>query len=152
MSNMFPKGELAGCLTMHHWEDEFFCTIWKIKWFNSTNGCILHSKRFPTKHHMPKSELKRKGYGPEKLEKKTVCRDNKNSLSRQTSELSLSRQTPWMHYEKRQRGILFYFWIFFLKSNLFFFLPLTYFLIFKIFLGIEKVKILAIFYNLHKIF
>ena len=49
--------------------------------------------------------------------------------------------------------ILFFWLFFFLKSNLlFFFFPLTYFLIFKIFLGIEKVNILAIFYNLHKIF
>ena len=38
-----------------------------------------------------------------------------------------------------------------LKDNFFFFFPLTYFLIFKILLGIEKVKILDIFYNVYKI-
>ena len=70
MSNIFPKEESAKSLIAHHWKDEFFCTIWNIKWFKFPHGCILHSKIFPTSTHTPKSELKRRSYGSDKLEKK----------------------------------------------------------------------------------
>ena len=70
MSNIFPKEEAAKSLIAHHWKDEFFCTIWNIKWFKFPHGFILHSKRFSTSTHTPKSELKRRSYGPDKLEKK----------------------------------------------------------------------------------
>ena len=71
MSDIYTKEESTGCLTACHWEDEFFCTRWNIKWFNFPHGCILHSKRFPTTPHMPKSEFKRRSYAINKLEKKT---------------------------------------------------------------------------------
>ena len=70
MSNIFPKEESTESLTARHWEDKFFCTIWNIKWFKFPHGWILHSKSFPTSTHMPKSELKQRSYGPDKLEKK----------------------------------------------------------------------------------
>ena len=70
MSNIYTKEELTGCLTTRHWEDEFLCTIWNIKWLKF-HGCILHSKIFPTTPHMPKSEFKRRSYVINKLEKKT---------------------------------------------------------------------------------
>ena len=70
MNNIFPKEESTKNLIAHHWKDEFFCTIWNIKWFRFPHGCILHSKIFPTSTHTPKSELKRRSYGPGKLEKK----------------------------------------------------------------------------------
>ena len=70
MSNIFPKEESIGSFTTRHWEDKFLCTIWNIKWFKFPHGCILHSKRFPMSIHMPKSELKRRSYDPDKLEKK----------------------------------------------------------------------------------
>ena len=43
------------------------------------HGCILHSKRFPTTPHTPKSELKQRSYGPDKLDKEN-CRDRENSI------------------------------------------------------------------------
>ena len=70
MSNIFPKEESTKSLIVRHWKDEFFCTIWNIKWFKFSHGCILHSKSFPTSTHTPKSELKQRCYGPDKLEKK----------------------------------------------------------------------------------
>ena len=70
MSNIFPKEESTKSLIAHHWKDEFLCTIWNIKWLKFPHGCILHSKSFPTSTHTPKSELKRRSYGPDKLEKK----------------------------------------------------------------------------------
>ena len=70
MSNIFPKEESTKSLIAHHWKYEFFCTIWNIKWFQFHHGCIQHSKIFPTSTHTPKSELKRRSYGPDKLEKK----------------------------------------------------------------------------------
>ena len=70
MSNIFPKEESTGSLTARHWEDKFLCTIWNIKWFKFPHSLILHSKIFPTSTHTPKSELKRRSYGPDKLEKK----------------------------------------------------------------------------------
>ena len=81
MSNLFSKEESTKSLIAHHWKDVFFCTIWNIKWFKFPHGCILHSKSFPTSTHTPKSELKRRSYGPDKLEKKNqllsrnLCRD-----------------------------------------------------------------------------
>ena len=81
MSNIFPKEESTKSLIAHNWKDEFLCTIWNIKWFKFPHGCILHSKIFPTSTHMPKSELKRRSYGPDKLKKKNqllsseLCRD-----------------------------------------------------------------------------
>ena len=94
MSNIFPKEESTKSLIAHHWKDEFFCTIWNIKWFKFPHGCILHSKSFPTSTHTPKSELKRRSYGPDKLEKKNqllsrkLCRDQiwcrNKPVSRQT--------------------------------------------------------------------
>ena len=35
MSNIFSKEESIKSLIAHHWKDEFFCTIWNIKWFNA---------------------------------------------------------------------------------------------------------------------
>ena len=55
---------LGRCIFMYHMEYQMD----KIH-----DGCIIHSKRFPTTPHMPKFELKRRSYGPEKLEKKTSC-------------------------------------------------------------------------------
>ena len=93
MSNIFPKEESTESLIACHWKDEFFCIIWKIKWFKFPHGCILHSKSFPTSTHTPKSELKRRSYGPNKLEKKNqllsrklvatrkLCRDQKNCVA-----------------------------------------------------------------------
>ena len=89
MSNIFPKEESTESLIARHWKDEFLCTIWNIKWFKFPHGCILHSKSFPTSTHTPKSELERRSYGPDKLEKKNqllsrklvttrkLCRDQK---------------------------------------------------------------------------
>ena len=71
MSNIYTKEESTMCLTVQHREDEFFCTIWNIKWFKFPHGCILHSKSFPTTPHTPKSEFKRRSYVINKLEKKT---------------------------------------------------------------------------------
>ena len=90
MSNMFPKGKSVGCLTTRHWEDEFFCNIWNIKWFNSTHDFIIHSKSFPTTLHMPKFELKRRNSDLDKLEKKTSC-CVKTSVITHPETLSLSR-------------------------------------------------------------
>ena len=70
ISNIFPKEESTESLTTRYWEEYFFCTIWNIKWLTFPHGCILHSKSFPTSTHTPKSELKRRSYGPDKLEKK----------------------------------------------------------------------------------
>ena len=41
---------------------------------------ILHSKSFPTSTHTPKSELKRRSYGPESWRRKTGC--GQESMSR----------------------------------------------------------------------
>ena len=70
MSNIFPKEESTESLIARHWKDEFLCTIWNIKWFKFPFGCILNSNIFPTSTHTPKSELKRRSYSPDKLEKK----------------------------------------------------------------------------------
>ena len=70
MSNIFQKEESTESFIARHWKDEFLCTIWNIKCFKFSYGCILHSKIFPTSTHTPKSELKRRSYGPDKLEKK----------------------------------------------------------------------------------
>ena len=89
MSNIFSKEESTKSITTRQWKDEFFCTIWNKKWFKFLHGCILHSKIFPTSTRTPKSELKRRSYGPDKLEKKNqllsrklvatrkLCRDQK---------------------------------------------------------------------------
>ena len=89
MSNIFPEEESTESLIACHWKDEFLCTIWKIKWFKFPNGCIVHSKIFPKSTHTPKSELKRRSSGPDKLERKNqllsrklvatrkLCRDQK---------------------------------------------------------------------------
>ena len=77
---MFPKRELIRCLTVRHREDQFFCIIWTIKWLKSTHGYILHSKIFPTTPHTPKSELKRRSYDPDKLDKEN-CRDIENYVA-----------------------------------------------------------------------
>ena len=89
MSNIFLKEESTGSLTTRHWEDKFLCTIWNIKWFKLPYGCILHSNRFPTSTHMPKSELKQRSYGPDKLEKKNKllsrnCRDQARCHDQET--------------------------------------------------------------------
>ena len=70
MSNIFSKEESTESITARHWKDEFLCTIWNKKWYKFPHGCILHSNIFPTSTHTPKSELKRRSYGPDKLEKK----------------------------------------------------------------------------------
>ena len=70
MSNLFPKEDSTKSLIAHHWKDVFLCTIWNIKWFKFSHGYILNSNIFPTSTHTPKSELKRRSYGPDKLEKK----------------------------------------------------------------------------------
>ena len=41
---------------------------------------ILHSKRFPTTPHTPKSELKRRSYGLDKLDK-VFCRTIENYIT-----------------------------------------------------------------------
>ena len=79
----------TGSLTTRHWEDKFFCTIHKIKWFKFPHGFILHSKNFPTSIHTPKSELKRRSYDPDKLEKKNKllsrnCRDQVSCHDQET--------------------------------------------------------------------
>ena len=89
MSNIFQKEESTGSLTMRHWEDKFLCTIWNIKWFKFPHGFILHSKIFPTSTHTPKSELQRRSYGPDKLEKKNKllsknCRDQASCHDQET--------------------------------------------------------------------
>ena len=89
MSNIFPKEESTESLTTRHWEDKFLFTIWNIKWFKLPHGFILHSKIFPTSTHMPKSELKRRSYGPDKLEKKNKlmsinCRDQASCHDQET--------------------------------------------------------------------
>ena len=89
MSNIFPKEESTESLTMRHWEDKFFCTIWNIKWFKFPYGCILNSKIFPTSTHTPKSDLKQRSYGPDKLEKKNKllsrnCRDQASCHDQET--------------------------------------------------------------------
>ena len=83
MSNIFRKEESIGSLTTCHWKYNFLCTIWNNKWF------ILHSKSFPTSTHTPKSELKRRNYGPDKLEKKNQllsknCRDQASCHDQET--------------------------------------------------------------------
>ena len=70
MSNIFPKEKSTESLTAHHWEEQFLCTIWNIKWFKFPHGCLIHSNIFPTSTHTPKSELKLRSYGPDNLEKK----------------------------------------------------------------------------------
>ena len=40
----------------------------------------LHSKIFPTTSHTPKSKLKRRSYGPDKLDKEN-CRNRENSVA-----------------------------------------------------------------------
>ena len=89
MSNIFPKEESTGSITTGHWEDKFLCTIWNIKWIKIPHGCILNSKIFPTSTHTPKSELKRRSYGPDKLEKKNKllsrnCRDQASCHNQET--------------------------------------------------------------------
>ena len=96
MSNIFPKEESIESLIACHWKDEFFCTIWNIKWIKFPHGCILHSKSFPTSTHTPKSELKQRSYGPDKLKKKNqllsrklvatkkLCRDQKTGRNQKT--------------------------------------------------------------------
>ena len=91
MSNIFPKEESAKILRAHHWKDEFFCTIWKNKWFKFPHGCILHSKSFPTSTHTPKSELKRRSYAPDKLEKKNQLLSRKLVATRNMSQLETCR-------------------------------------------------------------
>ena len=93
MSNIFSKEESIESLIACHWKDEFLYTIWNIKWFKFPHGCILNSKSFPTSTHTPKSELKRRSYGLDKLEKKNqllsrklvatrkLCRDQKNCVA-----------------------------------------------------------------------
>ena len=71
ISDIYTKEESTRYLTARHREDEFFCTIWNIKWFKFLHYYILHSKIFPTTHHTPKSEFKRRSYVINKLEKKT---------------------------------------------------------------------------------
>ena len=90
---VFPKRELIGCLIVRHREDQFLCFIWRIKWFKYTHGYILHSKGFPTTPNTPKSELKRRSYGPDKLDKENyrnretlsqyrkLCRNRENSVT-----------------------------------------------------------------------
>ena len=81
MQNVLKKEkELIGCLTVHHWKDKFFCIIWRIKWFKSTHGYILNSKIFPTTPHMPKSKLKRRSYGSDKLDEENY-RNIENSVA-----------------------------------------------------------------------
>ena len=89
MNNIFPKEESTESLTACHWKDEFLCILWIIKWLKFPHGFILHSKSFPMSTHTPKSELKWRSYGPDKLEKKNqfvvwkisstrkLCRDQK---------------------------------------------------------------------------
>ena len=89
MSNIFPKEESTGSLTTRHWEDKFLCTVWNIKWFKIPHGCILHSNIFTTSTYTPKSELKRRSYGPDKLEKKNKllsrnCRDQASCRDQET--------------------------------------------------------------------
>ena len=91
MTLIFPKEKSTESLTTHHWEDKFLCTIWNIKWFKFSHGCILDSKSFPMTPNMPKSELKRRSYGPDKLEKKIKqlsrnCRDQASCVT--TKKLS----------------------------------------------------------------
>ena len=89
ISNIFSKEESIESLTARHWKDEFFYTIWNKKWFKFPHGFILHSNFFPTSTHMPKSELKRRNYGLDKLEKKNRllsknCRDQASCHDQET--------------------------------------------------------------------
>ena len=99
MSNIFPKEESTKSLIACHWKDEFFCTIWNIKWFKFPIGCILNSKIFPTSTHTPKSELKRRSYDLDKLEKKNqllsrkLCRDQETVL--RPENLCHDQETMW---------------------------------------------------------
>ena len=96
MRNIFLKEESTGSLTTRHWEDKFFCTIWNMKWFKFSHGCILNSNRFPTSTHTPKSELKRRSYGPDKLEKKKTSCSPETVASKQavmTRKLSRDKKT-----------------------------------------------------------
>ena len=107
MNNIFSKEELIGSLTKRHWEDKFFCTIWNIKWVKFPHGCILHSKSFPTSTHMPKSELKRRSYDSDKLEKKNKllsrnCRDQASCHDQET----WSRPKKLCRDQKNYRGHL----------------------------------------------
>ena len=94
MSNIFPKEESTESLIACHWKDEFFCTIWNIKWFKFPHGCILHSKSFPTSTHTPKSELKQRSYGPDKLEKKNQLLSRKLVATRKLSCNQKTRSRP----------------------------------------------------------
>ena len=48
------------------------------------HGYILHSKIFPTTPHTPKSELKRRSYDPDKLDKENY-RNRENSVAKKFS-------------------------------------------------------------------
>ena len=47
------------------------------------NGCILNSNSFTTIHHTPKSELNRRSYDTDKLEKKNWLLRKKNVATKQ---------------------------------------------------------------------
>ena len=121
MSNIFPKEESTGSFTVRHWEDKFFCTISNIKWFKFSHGCILHSKIFPTSTHTPRFELKRRSYGPDKLEKKNKllsrnCRDQASCHNQETwsrpKKLCCDQETVSRPktLEKTKKGRKFIFW------------------------------------------
>ena len=89
ISNIISKEESTESLTARHWKDKFLCTIWNTKWFKFPNGCILHSNTFPTSTHTPKSELQRRSYSLDKLEKKNRllsknCRDQESCHDQET--------------------------------------------------------------------
>ena len=64
-----------------------------IKWFKYTHGYILNSKFFPTIPYTPKSELKRRSYGPDKLDKENyvvtekLCRDKVLCCNREIDQV-----------------------------------------------------------------
>ena len=102
MSNIFPKEESTKSLIVRHWKDEFLGNIWNIKWFKLPHRCILHSKIFPTSTHTPKSELKRRSYGPDKLEKKNQLLSRKLVATRKLScnQKTWSRLVTWSRPKK----------------------------------------------------
>ena len=89
--NIFPKEGSTESLTARWWEDWFFCTIWNIKKFKFPHGSILHSKIFPTSTQTPKSELKRRSYGSDKLEKKNWLLSGKYVATGVATSSSMSR-------------------------------------------------------------
>ena len=128
MSNIFPKEESTRSLTTRHWEDKFFCTICNIKWFKFPHGCILHSKSFPTSTRKPKSELKRRSYGPDKLEKKNKllsrnCHDQASCHDQETwsrpKKLCRDQETvsPPKTLEKTKKGRKLIFWPIFMPIS-----------------------------------